>query len=660
MSSTSPPEITPQANLKRAWYWAFVAWGAAILLLYPLLRVEDARVVLGALGERTLDVLVPLLLLALHLAPARRIVRALGCQSPSSQLLFPVGVSVALIISWSTLLAFAGLLGTPLLYAGPIIAAVVFHREYRPLAVASGEALRLAARAVRTLPGGILAAVLFLGLVMTLTPATSLDGLHYHLEVPKVWLQNGGVTDLPGNIYSRFPMNTEMLYVTALAWRGEIAAKVFHWLLGVLSAVAIARVSQRFASTSAARWSAAIFLCVPTVFRVGTWAYVELAGVFFLMLAWLVYLQLRTRELPHSAAVLCGVLAGMALGTKYTFLLPVAFLMLLLVRVGGLRLCLVAGVGVMLGGGAWYLRNLWELGNPVFPFLYSHFAGPGWDAERSALFMESLKEWGSSGLDLPFALTFQSMFGSVHRFDGIVGPVYLLALPLAIAAVARHRAARSTGLLGLLLLSSWVATTHQVRFLVPALAVLAVLIPAGWEILPEARQRRVVRGLVATALTLCLTSHLLLFSSLQPVPFVLGLESRDEHRERVLQPGDYSVFQDLNRLVPEDGCVLFAACGTPRYLIDRPYHADSVFENHSLKRLLAGCRDASEFVARFHDEGFTHLVFHAPLVLGDGSDLEPVGQELLRSALRQRATLLSRSNGTLLFAIPSVVRGDRD
>ena len=97
MSSTSLPD--PKSG--RSWYLLFLVWGVAVLCLYPLLRVEDARVVLSSLGARALDVLVPLFLIAIHLPAARRIVRTCDVLYSRAGLLVPIGVALARSLSSS-------------------------------------------------------------------------------------------------------------------------------------------------------------------------------------------------------------------------------------------------------------------------------------------------------------------------------------------------------------------------------------------------------------------------------------------------------------------------------------------------------------------------------------------------------------------------------
>ncbi len=652
MSSTRSPDALPAFRLGLL----SLAWCGLVLAGYSLLRDADLRPVLRALGARLLDVAVPLLVVACHLPAAAGVVRLLapGPLDPRTRLLVTAAQAIAHAMLGAMLAGIAGCFGGAAFAGVPLLLALLCRRELASIRADVCAVLRSALPRLRSFPGCIVLLLLAASLSMALLPAVEQDALHYHLAVPALWLDAGGFCDIPGIIYARFPMHTEMLFATGLALRGEGAARVFHWLCALLAAYGVACLGRRFSSGANALWGSAIFLAVPSVFRVASWAYVEMAGILFLVVAWIVWLEWRTAR-RNSAWV--GFFLGVACGTKYTLLLPAIGLGLAHVARSGRR-WLVSGaallVAALAGGGYWYLRNLVSTGNPVFPFCYEVFGGEGWDAERARVFDAFLRQWGVGGWLLPLRLTFDATFFSIEGFDGVTGPVFLLALPLILWAAVRKAEARATLLLALLLLGCWVFTTHQVRFLLPAFALLAALPAAGWESLPLPWMARAARTAVGAGVLLSLPSHLILFAQDAPLAYAVGLESGDAARERTLSGGDYQVFRAIERVVPPNGRVLFAGSGNPVYLCRRAFHADSVVENHTLRRLLRTGGGATGFARAFAREGFTHLLFRFPLVFGrvaEDGDLTLEERGILMQALNEHGEALLEANGTYLYRL---------
>ena len=634
-------------------------WGGGVLLAYS--DRSDVAVPVVSLLQRALDLWVPVLIVVPAIGVASWLTSRCfdydgsptgGEQSawiPLDHFLYTMFLAIGLVVATMLLLASIGLLQpTAMLVMALLlgVGSVCCRDQWRHLRAGWRSVLSVA----RTPAGIVSGGLLVLSAMTTLTPAVSQDALHYHLEVPKQWLAAGGFSEVSGNVYSRFPMNIELLFAAALEVRGEIAAKACHWWLAVLAALTVVRLARRWVDLRAAAWGGVIFLAIPTVFRVSTWAYVEMGMVLSLLLAW--NLLLGGHRSTRVFLLLAYVL-GFACGVKYT-LLPVALVLGIVALVRFRPGMAMLGWGVLaanVGGGAWYWRNLWELGNPVFPFLYGTFGGANWDPERAQLFMASLAEWGQRGWDLPLALTFEATFASVTAFDGILGPVFLLALPLMTLAAWRESGTRTTFLLCAGLVALWLSTTRQMRFLVPTLALLAALIPVGWCALREQWARRSAHALVVAGVALGLIAPLLILSNEAPLAFALGLESAEEIRARNLPGGDADLFARIPEVVPPSGKILFAASGNPVFLCDRPYHADSVVENHTLRQSLAQTHTSEEWYRYLTDRGFTHLLFRFQLVFGPASDLSDAERVRLAEALNAFSSLRLEADDTRLYEL---------
>jgi len=111
------------------------------------------------------------------------------------------------------------------------------------------------------------------------------DGLAEHLAMAKEWLRAGRVIPLWYDHHSQFPATVQMLYVLGLALGGPIAAKLFHTLYGLLALAAVALPARRHFGRSLTAPALVVFAATPLVGWLSSVAYVDLAAVFYLVLA---------------------------------------------------------------------------------------------------------------------------------------------------------------------------------------------------------------------------------------------------------------------------------------------------------------------------------------------------------------------------------------
>lgn len=214
-------------------------------------------------------------------------------------------------------------------------------------------------------------------LVGTLGPELGFDALWYHLTLPKIYLANHRLLYIPGNLlyYSPMPKLVEMIYTASLAIGSEILAKLVHFLFGVLSAIALFKLSRRYL---AIRISLAITTIFYTCLVVG-WqsitAYVDLGRTFFEILAFDYFLRWWGKGKP-SYLIESAVMLGLGIATKllalgslviYLFLIFIKFLGRNLKKV----ITLSAGYSIfsLLIPAPWFVASFLHTGNPVFPVL---------------------------------------------------------------------------------------------------------------------------------------------------------------------------------------------------------------------------------------------------------------------------------------------------
>ncbi len=167
-----------------------------------------------------------------------------------------------------------------------------------------------------------------LNLVGALAPPFEYDELEYHLGALADYQRAGRVVFLPHNFYSNMPQLTEMLYLLAKTTTSDIAAKLLHWLFGLLAAATVYGVAQRLWSKAAGLTAAALFYCTPFLQDLGQTARIDLATAFFATLAFGALVLWMEEEEKRDLLWLSALGVGGAAATKWpaiaVVLLPAA------------------------------------------------------------------------------------------------------------------------------------------------------------------------------------------------------------------------------------------------------------------------------------------------------------------------------------------------
>jgi hypothetical protein len=211
------------------------------------------------------------------------------------------------------------------------------------------------------------------------TGMTGFDSTWYHGPFAAGFFQSGDTWDLhfiaPQFLAWFYPANGEIFHaVGMLAFGRDVLSPLLNlgWFLGCL--VACWCIGRPY---GVAPWSlalGAIALSVPALADQAGEARNDIVGIFFLLAGVAIALN---GERDVRNAVVVGLAAGLAAGTKLNFLLPAAVLVVGLAfiapRAARWRTLGIAVLAALAGGGYWYLRNLTHAGNPL-PWI--HHLGP--------------------------------------------------------------------------------------------------------------------------------------------------------------------------------------------------------------------------------------------------------------------------------------------
>jgi 4-amino-4-deoxy-L-arabinose transferase-like glycosyltransferase len=251
---------------------------------------------------------------------------------------------------------------------------------------------------------GLLAAVLAFGcsLVGVLSPSDSMDWdtLAYHLAVPKIWLQDGSIHYISYIHHSNFPLSVDALFIWGLAWGGQSGAKAFSLMFAIFGAFALFGFARKRYGDAAAWWSVLAYVGIPMVIWESGTAYIDVGNGLYGALGILFAAAMIDNPEERENPWLAGIFLGACAGSKYTGLQTIAVVGLIglayVVRSKtSVRGPVVAVVVALAVASPWYVRNVLNTGNPVYPFFYSVFKGKNWDAFSDQIYKDQQQTFGA-------------------------------------------------------------------------------------------------------------------------------------------------------------------------------------------------------------------------------------------------------------------------
>ena len=400
---------------------------------------------------------------------------------------------------------------------------------------------------------GLFLLLAFVNLIGALAPELAFDALWYHLALPKIYLLDHSVHVISGELlyYSGMPQLGEMYYLVALAFQGEILAKLIHFFFGILSCVILYLFSKKFLPNWLSLLVVIIFYSNLVVAWESTTAYVDLIRTFFEITAiYTLFLWRQTKESKYIRY--SGLLLGMEVGTKLLALgsVPLFLLIILLTVADGFRskikTCMMFVSWMIIPVLPWTLSAFIQTGNPIYPLFTSlHISSPQVSSLSPMSFIKSI-------------------FTVFTQAADPVSPVYLICLPLIIFIWKKISSnEKLLVIFSLLALFVWYITPDMGggRFILPYLPVLSIVVGIVIQrfLIIE---RKVAYLMVGISLLLFfITLGYRSAANARYLPVVLGKESKDDFLKSHLK-FTFGDFYDTdgyfkNQIKPTDRVLLY-------------------------------------------------------------------------------------------------------
>lgn len=214
------------------------------------------------------------------------------------------------------------------------------------------------------------------------TPAGNIDALTFHLPGVARWIQSGTFWQIdqfvPGLSFGQYPQNGDVLLMAAiLPWENDAFVRLVNYVYLALTGLAVYAIGRELrAPRPTAALFGAVAVSIPAVSEPATVILMTDAPFLASFGTGLLFLLRHFRNERTPELVLAGLGLGLAFGTKWYGVSSVIVVLAVwaaasliarraprvIARHGGALVVLV-----LLAGGFWLLRNLVEVGNPVYP-----------------------------------------------------------------------------------------------------------------------------------------------------------------------------------------------------------------------------------------------------------------------------------------------------
>jgi len=473
--------------------------------------------------------------------------------------------------------------------------------------------------------------------ILSYVPPVSKDALTHHLAVPKLYLNHGGIYEIPSLEFSYYPMNIDLLYIIPLYLGNDILAKYIHFTFALLTGWLIFDYLKRRINNLSALFGALLFLSIPIIVKLSVTVYVDLSLVFFSTASILFLLKWAEKDFQLKYLIISALSCGFALGTKYNGLIVLFLLTLFIpfiysryfqnstrsqyraIYYGAFFLFIS-----LLLFSPWLIKNFIWTNNPLYPLFDNWFNPANVDSinsigpftQRRIIYQESLWET----LLIPLRIFFQGQDNNPRYFDGKLNP-FLVILPF-FAFYGRKNDSpelqREIKILFafaiLFLLFAFFMRDMRIRYITPIIAPLVILSVFGLDKIYRFEKkeysetsRKIRIGLVSmlVCFMLFLNARYIVeqFRYIAPLSYISGRVGRDEYIEKY-RP-EHAVIQYANKNLSDNARILGIFIGNRGYYSDR----EVVFFNIKLfRKTIDSAVSAERLIFDIKNKGISHLI----------------------------------------------------
>jgi len=536
--------------------------------------------------------------------------------------------------------------------------------------------------------------------ILNLTPPISRDALIHHLAVPKLWIDHGGLYEIPWANYAYYPMNINLLYALCLYFNNDIAPKFIHLVFSLGTGLLIYYyLKQKFHST----WGLlgmVIFITTPIVIWLSTSAYIDLGMTFFTTASVMAFIRWRDSEYKDIKWFLFSCLGmGIAVGSKYNALIAwfivSMLLMLNIVRdtrrqTAALQYGILFFIVTALVASPWYLKNYFQTGNPFYPLFNSFFKLLHHPPVQEALHGQAIEKAGRISffkmrevmygesfwetLLIPIRMFFQGKDNSYQYFQGYLNPILIVFSPFVLLNKKNGEDKFFFIFFSVIfIVMAYFLTAKQVRYILPVIPFLSILAVMGIkDFLDKLKERTffssmrlggkiksIVKVFVFASLAILLMFNFVYLKYrieiINPFPYVLGKETREAFLRRHLL--HYDAVKFINDTLPDNAVVFTMFLGGRGYYLNKKYKNEPSFGMNTIRQMVINSANGESFDNYIRSMNITHILVRSDLFyrfLHDNFSKAEIRRFLI--LINKNWTKLNNNNGYAVWDIHTKVR----
>ncbi|MBF0224833.1 MAG: phospholipid carrier-dependent glycosyltransferase [Desulfobacterales bacterium] len=526
---------------------------------------------------------------------------------------------------------------------------------------------------------------------LCLVPPISTDALVQHLAIPKLYLEHGGIYEMPSMVYSYYPMNLDLLYIIPLYFRNDIAPKFIHYSFALMTAMLIFFYLRNRLNYIWGIVGGSFFLSIPIIIKLSITVYVDLGLIFFSTSSLLLLLKWRDCGFKPKFLILSAIFCGLAIGTKYngliTFVVILLFVPLIYSQTikdskdkiyKSLIFASLFFIVTLFLASPWLLRNYYWTKNPVYP-LYNNIFNSQQSIQDESLDEDNItmdvfsyrrliynESWGQI-ISLPIRIFFQGKDRSGQYFDGKLNP-FLLFLPFFAFFKIKNESVDITfekkiflAFIILVFIYSFFSSLLLIRYISQIIPPLVILSIFGLKNITIILNRYCIKYadqlgwitiilIITAAYSINIDYIIKQYNYIKPFSYINGKVNRDEYISNYRF--EHPVMMYINKKLPNDALVLLIYLGGRGYYCDRNYIPDIKDHATLLHNIIKATGDAQGILNYYKIKNITHIVIQTYFFNRRVNELFSNEDKLkIEDFFRNYTTLLYSKNHVAIFKL---------